>query len=898
MVDLIESDVIYGPLDESEEAVAAANELAEKNDDPDMQMPEHAYVQLVDDCYNCFNDGITKIDFILVYEDKRATTVDQLMISIPPTETTEEQDRIAIALKKQKDRHRLFKKRFLGNLSKIGLLMETDVRDSEQSLVYFIKIHIPWPLMLKYAEDLNFRVPIRAVNNYDSKITFVDRLLRFLHLSHNPFLSEAPKRYYDLFTSEFEASKQDSFMGDNHFPVHFSNTQRSFAVNEILQTTSFGRIEKGEIGIARLVRERVFQAAYPLHEGDYKFDINERQTPFNENNPRRILYDNWARYAVFYKYQPLDLIRDYFGEKISLYFAWLGLYTTWLIPASFVGVLVFLFGFIYLANNRPALDVCTIGRNITMCPLCDVCPYWKLSDTCSSASLGVFFDHPGTVFYAIFMSFWAVTFLKHWKQKNAEITHRWDLMEFDEEENRPRPEFAIRTSTVEKNPVTGILEPYFPPRSRLYRIIGGIITLSVMICIVIIFIVAIIVYRIMISIPLFQNQNLQQYALTTASITGAIINLIVILVLGYLYEIIAYKLTQWEMHRTQTDFDNHFTMKVFIFQFTNIYSSIFYIAFIKGKAVGYPGRYIKIFGLRQEECGQGGCLVELAVQLAIIMIGKQIGTNLQEIMWPKILALIQRWQLSIPKTRSTTRWEDDFKRSDFGGLFEEYLEIVLQFGFITIFVAAFPIAPLFALLNNWIEIRLDARKLICETRRPIAFRSSTIGIWFHILQILAYLAIVANAFLIAFTSEFLPKILYQYTVDWDLIGYTNFTLAKAPVNTTTKECMYRDFRNPDGTLTLFFWKLLALRLFFVILFEHIVFILCRLTDAAINDIPDALSIKIRREKYLAKRALQNSGDYKNRVLEDVNVEHTSRSKLTRFFRTSKSKTPSVSADIR
>ena len=30
---------------------------------------------------------------------------------------------------------------------------------------------------------------------------------------------------------------------------------------------------------------------------------------------------------------------------------------------------------------------------------------------------------------------------------------------------------------------------------------------------------------------------------------------------------------------------------------------------------------------------------------------------------------------------------------------------VLQFGFITIFVAAFPLAPLFALLNNWVEIR-------------------------------------------------------------------------------------------------------------------------------------------------------------------------------------------------
>jgi anoctamin-7 len=50
-----------------------------------------------------------------------------------------------------------------------------------------------------------------------------------------------------------------------------------------------------------------------------------------------------------------------------------------------------------------------------------------------------------------------------------------------------------------------------------------------------------------------------------------------------------------------------------------------------------------------------------------------------------------------------------------------FRNLVLQFGFITVFVAAFPIAPLFALLNNWIEIRLDAKKLVCETRLIIFF---------------------------------------------------------------------------------------------------------------------------------------------------------------------------------
>jgi len=38
-----------------------------------------------------------------------------------------------------------------------------------------------------------------------------------------------------------------------------------------------------------------------------------------------------------------------------------------------------------------------------------------------------------------------------------------------------------------------------------------------------------------------------------------------------------------ELHRTQTEFDDNFTAKMYVFQFVNFYSSIFYIAFFKGK---------------------------------------------------------------------------------------------------------------------------------------------------------------------------------------------------------------------------------------------------------------------------------------------------------------------------
>lgn len=36
--------------------------------------------------------------------------------------------------------------------------------------------------------------------------------------------------------------------------------------------------------------------------------------------------------------------RQYFGEKIAIYFAWLGFYTGMLVPSAIVGLIAFLYG--------------------------------------------------------------------------------------------------------------------------------------------------------------------------------------------------------------------------------------------------------------------------------------------------------------------------------------------------------------------------------------------------------------------------------------------------------------------------------------------------------------------------------------------------------------------------
>jgi len=448
--------------------------------------------------------------------------------------------------------------------------------------------------------------------------------------------------------------------------------------------------------------------------------------------------------------------------------------------------------------SRMSRDVCTGSMaNTTMCPICDkFCSPWQLKEACTMTWAKYMFDNVTTVFFAVFMSIWAAIFLEVWKRYSAEICHRWDVYGFDPEEEHPRPEYLLRLRGVkqelwQENYVTQEREPR-PPFWRM-KVPGVLISWTSVFMLILlagITVLAIILYRMsmVVALAAVSDQTIRSNYSLFISMTGAAINLVLILIFNYFYEYVAMWLTEKELHRTQTSFDDSLTVKIYLFQFVNYYASIFYIAFFKGQFVGTPQSYVRMMGYRQEECSPGGCFMELSIQLAIIFMGKQFLLSILEYYMPLMWKLLNLMKLAGWKTEDedgtetkTPQHIKDFKLVEWGrqGLFYEYLEMVIQYGFITIFVCAFPLAPVFALFNNILELRLDAKKILELHRRPIAQKVRSIGVWFDIMETLGRISIITNALIIALTSEFIPKVVYKYfySTDGSLTGYVDFSLS-------------------------------------------------------------------------------------------------------------------------
>ncbi|OMH82659.1 hypothetical protein AX774_g3861 [Zancudomyces culisetae] len=93
-------------------------------------------------------------------------------------------------------------------------------------------------------------------------------------------------------------------------------------------------------------------------------------------------------------------------------------------------------------------------------------------------------------------------------------------------------------------------------------------------------------------------------------------------------------------------------------------------------------------------------------------------------------------------------------------IYSDYAEMATQFGYVTFYSVAWPLAPLVAFLNNGIELRSDAAKICSSFQRPVPVRANSIGQWLYILRLTAWLGSIANTLLV-----------YQFSKNFFLFDY-------------------------------------------------------------------------------------------------------------------------------
>ncbi|UJR15035.1 hypothetical protein I4U23_002008 [Adineta vaga] len=470
--------------------------------------------------------------------------------------------------------------------------------------------------------------------------------------------------------------------------------------NQILNGTKF-KIDQSLI--QRGLEKNFIRQIIPLHN---KEQLNR-------------LRDTWVWPKNVFKPQPIEDIRQYFGVKIALYFCWLSFYTKALcLPAAY-GVYIW-----YHTGQSQELDD-------------------KLF-----------------VINSFLNIIWATGFLIFWRRRQAELAHEWNTLDMEQlEETRPTYQGELRRS-----PVNDKYEPYYPLWKRLlFRCLVTIPLLIINLVLVSICIVLIIRFQSWIDRQLKAGRLPSLMSLT--ELFPKILLALVTTIFDDVYKRVCRWLTDKENYREQRAHDNQMIAKMFACACVNSYLGVFYIAFFTHKYIRLSDQLITIFVIKQFWDHIKEAIIPYIVSntrlSVLIQLSKkeharynernELNNELKRILdqWntskqTKIIAFNPRDSLPSFETLSLSQAEIECLQPKWPDLYEDSLELVIQFGYIIFLSALFPLAAFFSLLNNILEIRTDAFKLCMIYQRPFSQRVKDIGHWQKIMEYMIIAAIIIN----------------------------------------------------------------------------------------------------------------------------------------------------------
>lgn len=426
---------------------------------------------------------------------------------------------------------------------------------------------------------------------------------------------------------------------------------------------------------------------------------------------------------------PIQDIRDYYGEEIAFYFAWMDFYIRYLV---FPGV------------------VATIIR---------IARYYR-GDTIDNCDL--------TPFHGIFLFVWGIIFLRNWIRQEARYAYSWGTFSTSSYLKRF---FNVRSDFIGElkvSKVTGLMEIHSPAYKLYFKYIGSAAISLVLLG------VAGFVMILSLNLQGYVHQREGQYhpfhypllsalaepgrALDSLSFwkcyVPVVLHVAAVTCMNLAYRHIAVKLTNWENHETEISHENSLIVKRFLFEAFDAYLILFYLAFYERDISKLRGELISLFVVDTFRRVGTEYLLPYVLQ-------KMSGSN------DKAKGPITKKNDSITADSGNETHLDDLKRDEYEG-FDDYLEMILQFGYVTLFASAYPFAALVAMIANVVEIKSDLLKLSDVCLRPRPARTDDIGTWKIFLSSIIWLSALTNCLIFAFTSKQMTQYLPDYfTVDED-----------------------------------------------------------------------------------------------------------------------------------
>jgi len=419
----------------------------------------------------------------------------------------------------------------------------------------------------------------------------------------------------------------------------------------------------------------------------------------------------------------LNHIRNQLGEEISFYFLWLRELIMYLVFPAFLGIVFQILLKLKVLNEKG--ESVKFSENVNLFIIFNL--NIRLVDLL-------------TISISILISIWCFAFIQNWKSKEMFFSYLWGCSQSDQLE--PYQETYIYAKEI-----TFIFDWKIKTQKKFLNKIKRLLSLFISTFIVVIVIIGNVKINQMQDFYLNKDPNSKIW-----KFLPGVFNAVFIKLMSFIYRLLAFYLSYWENHKKNSKRVGKMSLKIFIFEFVNNFF-IYY--------------YISIFKFYNDLCPKEGCIQEIE-SLSYSSLFIFFCLNLIEIGLPflkfyrKLKNLKNKQDSQINNKICSVTDEhkilnsDEFKieLNSLNDLTDDFMEIIIYFGYVMMITSAAPLTPLLILLLMLSERAVDAFKFYFLVRYNSINSSNGIMIYNYLIKILLVVGSLTNLMIITFSRKY------------------------------------------------------------------------------------------------------------------------------------------------